>query len=123
MLEYDNKMFTCFLDLGMEILKGKWKTIILYHLDDEPVRFLELQKRIGGISQKVLNNQLKSLEKEGIISRKIYPEIPPKVEYYLTEKGLKLIPALKMLADWTIEHFADQVIDHYKDGVNEKFKK
>ncbi len=79
----------------MQIISGKWKMVILYILSErQPVRFNEMQKFIGNITYKTLSLQLKELEKDGIVERKEYPQIPPKVEYYLTERGMSLIPIL-----------------------------
>ncbi len=108
MLEYKGKRFVCHLDLGMEIIRGKWKGVILYHLTKEPVRFLELQRRVEGVSQKVLNDHLKDLEREGLVQRKVYPEVPPRVEYFLTEKGEDLIPALKIIGEWAKTYLGDE---------------
>jgi len=114
MLEYKGKKYACHLDLGMEILKGKWKSLILYHLTEEPVRFLELQRRVEGISQKVLNEQLKALESEGLVNRKIYPEVPPRVEYFIAKKGADLMPALRIITDWAQKYMAEE-ITYYED--------
>ncbi|MBL4937839.1 helix-turn-helix transcriptional regulator [Clostridium sp. YIM B02515] len=107
MIDYQEKQYVCLLDLGFEIIKGKWKAVILCHLGDGPKRFLELQRIICGVSQKVLNEQLRELEEEGIIHKEIYPEVPPRVEYYLTEKGKELYPALKMIEDWSIKYYRE----------------
>lgn len=109
MLEYKGKKFVCHLDLGMEVIRGKWKSVILCHLTKEPVRFLELQRRVEGVSQKVLNDHLKELEREGLVQRKIYPEVPPRVEYFLTEKGEGLIPALKIIEEWAKTYLEDKI--------------
>lgn len=109
MLEYKGKKFVCYLDLGMEVIRGKWKSVILCHLTKEPVRFLELQRRVEGVSQKVLNDHLKELEREGLVQRKIYPEVPPRVEYFLTEKGEGLIPALKIIEEWAKTYLEDKI--------------
>lgn len=84
----------------MEFIKGKWKALIICHLRNEPIRFLELQRRIEGITQKILTEQLKALEEEGIILRVVYPEVPPRVEYELTEKGRELLPILDSIEEW-----------------------
>ncbi|MGL4997787.1 MAG: winged helix-turn-helix transcriptional regulator [Fusobacteriaceae bacterium] len=101
MLNYKEKNYFCQLDLGLEFIRGKWKGLIICHLKNEPVRFLELQRRIKGISQKILNEQLKALEEEKIVERTVYPEVPPRVEYKLTEKGLALLPILEMIEKWS----------------------
>jgi DNA-binding HxlR family transcriptional regulator len=105
MIDYNGKQYVCLLDLGFEVIRGKWKAVILCHLGDGPKRFLELQRITCGVSQKVLNEKLRELEEDGLIHKEVYPEIPPKVEYSLTEKGKALYPALKMIEDWSSEHY------------------
>ena len=85
----------------LSIIGGKWKMIIMFWLVEyEVLRYGELKRCIGQISDKILNNQLKELEKDGIIIRKEYPQIPPKVEYRLTERGKSLIPILDRMCEW-----------------------
>ena len=105
MLQYENKTYICALDLGFEQIRGKWKAVILCHLDDGARRFLDLQRMTGGISQKVLNEALHELEEEGMIHKQVYPEVPPRVEYSLTDKGKKLIPALRIIEAWAREYY------------------
>lgn len=93
MIIYNDKQYVCLLDLAMDFIRGKWKAVLLCHLYDEPKRFLELQRITKGISQKVLTEKLKELENEDLINKQIYAELPPKVEYYLTEKGRELTMA------------------------------
>lgn len=107
MIEHKGKSYICALDLGFEIIRGKWKAVILCHLSDGPKRFLELQRITYGVSQKVLSESLKQLEVDGIIIKHIYAEIPPRVEYSLTEKGQELVPALKIIEEWSKNHFSD----------------
>lgn len=109
MIDYNDKKYVCLLDLGFEIIRGKWKAVILCHLGDEPKRFLELQRITCGVSQKVLNEQLHELEKDGLINKKVYPEVPPKVEYSLTEKGQELYPALKLIEKWAETHYMEYI--------------
>ena len=101
MIEYNGKSYICALDLGFEIIRGKWKAVILCHLSERPKRFLELQRITCGVSQKVLSESLKQLEVDEIITKQIYAEVPPRVEYSLTEKGEELVPALKMIEEWS----------------------
>lgn len=108
MVKYKDKDYVCLLDLGLEFIKGKWKCIILCHLKNKSVRFLELQRITKGITQKVLTEQLKSLEADGIVERVSYPEIPPRVEYQLTEKGRDLIPALDAIEKWAEKYYANE---------------
>ena len=88
---------------ALRVLEGKWKIVILFQLfaAKGPLRFSELERRVEGVNQKMLIQQLKELEKDGIIIRTIYPQVPPKVEYTLSEMGKALGPALEALIDWT----------------------
>lgn len=85
------------LDYAFDIVRGKWKAVILCHLLDGTKRFLELQRITAGVSHKVLNEKLKELEDDGLVVKKIYDELPPKVEYSLTEKGKEYALVLKQL--------------------------
>ena len=117
MITVNGKEFSCPVAVAMSVLGGKWKLMILSHLHwkHEPRRFGELQKQLVTISEKVLAEQLKELQKDGLIHKKIYPESPPRVEYTLTESGKKLAPLLEFLCDWGIEHLQQQGIDYTKD--------
>lgn len=85
----------------LSIIGGKWKMIIMFWLVEyEVLRYGELKRCIGQISDKILNNQLKELEKDGIIIRKEYPQIPPRVEYRLSKRGLSLMPILEEMYKW-----------------------
>lgn len=85
----------------LSIIGGKWKMIIMFWLVEYKVlRYGELKRCIGSISDKILNNQLKELERDGIIIRKEYPQIPPKVEYSLSKRGLSLMPILEEMCKW-----------------------
>jgi len=106
-LEYNNKRFVCHLDLGMELIRSKWKAVILCHLNQGPKRFLELQRITCGISQKVLNEKLTDLENDGLIYKTIYPEVPPRVEFQLTEMGRDIYPAIDMIQKWSKKYFKD----------------
>lgn len=91
----------------MSLIQGKYKMFILYTLMEfEIVRFNEMQKYIGSITYKTLSTTLKQLEADGLVNRKEYPQIPPKVEYSLTEKGKSLIPILDNMCEWGTIHKA-----------------
>lgn len=107
MIDCNGKKYVCFLDFAMDLIRGKWKAVLLCHLYDEPKRFLELQRITNGISQKVLNEKLKELENDGLIDKVIYAEIPPKVEYYLTNKGKDLTEIIKELENWSIKYYSN----------------
>ncbi|QMI04924.1 winged helix-turn-helix transcriptional regulator [Citrobacter sp. RHB25-C09] len=85
----------------LRLLEGRWKLIILFHLFDGKVqRYSNFEKLIPGISQKMLAQQLRQLEADGIVSRMVYPQVPPKVEYRLTDWGQALCPALDAILKW-----------------------
>lgn len=91
----------------LDVLGNKWSTIVLYCLAYGPHRYGEVQRRIEGISQKVLTQTLRNLERHGLISRQAYPEVPPRVEYALTPLGASLIDPLQAIADWSRQHYAE----------------
>jgi DNA-binding HxlR family transcriptional regulator len=85
----------------LKILEGRWKMLILFHLFAQPVlRFSQLERAIPKISQKMLIQQLRELERDGMVTRTVYPQVPPKVEYALTPIGRELCPALDALLEW-----------------------
>jgi len=93
--------YTSEIEITVEILSGKWVVLILTHLGEEKVvRFNEFRKVFPDITQKMLSQQLKKLEDNKIIKKKIYQEVPPKVEYTLTTEGEKLIPLLDAMQEW-----------------------
>jgi DNA-binding HxlR family transcriptional regulator len=95
-----NQDFHCALDVTMHYIGGKWKSVVLWYLRNGKKRFGELKKLIPDITDKMLSLQLKALEEDGILVRKVYPEVPPKVEYELSEEGKTLIPAIEAIALW-----------------------
>lgn len=95
----------CPMALGINILSGKWKLQILWLINTKgSVRFNELQRSLGHITTKTLTDQLKELEEQQIIKRFVYPEVPPKVEYSLTEIGETIKPVLKALCNWGTQY-------------------
>ena len=89
----------------LSLISGKYKPVILYCLMEyEPVRFNQMQRYLGRVADKTLSLNLKELEADGLISRKMYSEIPPKVEYSLTERGRSLMAVLDKLCDWGLEN-------------------
>ncbi len=89
----------------LSLISGKYKPVILYCLMEyEPVRFNEMRRYLGGVSDKTLSQNLRELEKDNLITRTVYPQIPPKVEYTLTERGSSLVSILDKLCDWGIEN-------------------
>jgi DNA-binding HxlR family transcriptional regulator len=95
----------CKIENALEVLVGKWKPIILlYLMEDETLRFGELRRKLPGITQKMLTKQLRELEAEELISRTVYPEVPPKVEYSITEYGKTLSGILEAMHEWGVRH-------------------
>lgn len=97
--------FVCPIENTLKVLDGKWKVMILHALLSEgTLRFGELKKRVPGITQKMLTAQLRELEGKSVLSRKVYPVVPPKVEYSLTNTGRSLRPVLDAMLEWSIKH-------------------
>ncbi|GAB5419336.1 MAG: helix-turn-helix domain-containing protein [Crocinitomicaceae bacterium] len=94
----------CPVTYTMSVIGGKWKPIILYLIANEVNRFGVLQRNIEGISKQMLTKQLRELEADGILERVIYPEIPPRVEYFITDKGNSLFPIIKEMSAWGKEY-------------------
>jgi DNA-binding HxlR family transcriptional regulator len=96
----------CPVKLTASIIGGKWKPSLLYHLEGRTRRFCELQRLIPGLTKKMLTQHLRELEHDGIITRKVYAEVPPRVEYSLTRHGESLKPILKAMSAWGNRHRA-----------------
>ena len=94
----------CPVKVTMDIIGGKWKPIILYYLKEEPQRFGELQRLIPHVTKKMLTQQLRELEQDEIVVRQVYDQVPPKVEYSLSEYGKSLKSVLEQMAIWGNEH-------------------
>ncbi|WP_096203190.1 winged helix-turn-helix transcriptional regulator [Bacillus sp. FJAT-45350] len=112
-------MSECKVDTALEAIVGKWKHKILFQMiKRDKIRFNELKRSIPGITQKMLTSQLRELETHDLINRKVYAQIPPKVEYSLSEHGKSLIPLLEMMSNWGSEHVKH--IDGLYEETNEK---
>lgn len=97
----ENKSASCQFVAALDSIVGKWKPIILYHLlQGEPLRFNELRRLLPNVTQRMLTLHLRELEEEEIITRTVYPQVPPKVEYSITEYGKSLAPVLETLHRW-----------------------
>lgn len=111
MYTFKGRDYPCTTSLAMGIIGGKWKTAILYNLKSNTLRYNELRKKMPTVTERTLSLQLKTLEKDGIIKRKVYTSKPPlKVEYSLTEFGETLIPLIEAIVDWgryVIQHKID----------------
>lgn len=91
----------CNVNEYVEVFGSKWNLLIISHLQENTLRYTELQKRMYGINAKTITTHLRKLEEYAIIERKIYPEVPPRVEYSLTECGKALLPVLKAMSEWS----------------------
>ncbi|WP_410604184.1 winged helix-turn-helix transcriptional regulator [Amycolatopsis sp. lyj-90] len=99
-----NRTFTCGLDAAIAVMGGKWKGLVLFALQDGPLRFGELRRAVPGISERVLILQLREMETTGLLHREVYHQVPPKVEYSLTAFGESLDTAMAALGEWGEEH-------------------
>ena len=99
-----SKTYNCPVEAAVDVFGGKWKALILWWLQERTWRFAELRRQMPGITEKMLTQQLRELEADGIVNRRVYPTVPPKVEYSLTEYGLSLKRALRAICDWGRNH-------------------
>lgn len=98
------------IDAAVSIISGKWKALILYQLEGGTLRYGQILNGMRySITQRMLTRELRELEENGLISRTVYPEIPPKVDYSITAKGKSLMPILDQLCAWGCEHMADEL--------------
>lgn len=97
---YQEKKYACSFELALDMFSGKWNGLILWHLSNGTMRYGELRRASGKITQKMLTQTLRELEKNKLITRKVYPVVPPKVEYTITDNAKKLIPILKSIQSW-----------------------
>ena len=104
-----NYMFNCPVEAALSLIGGKYKPIIIFHLIDNTLRYSELQKIMPQATPKMLAQQLRELEADGIISRKVYPVVPPKTEYSLTEYGNSLAPIVQSMCDWGKKYMKDRI--------------
>jgi DNA-binding HxlR family transcriptional regulator len=98
------RTYHCLVEAAVDVFGGKWKALILWWLQERTWRFAELRRQIPGITEKMLTQQLRELEVDGIVNRRVYPTVPPKVEYSLTEYGRSLKRALREICDWGRNH-------------------
>ncbi len=105
------QMTDCPVETTLELIGGKYKALILWHLANGTLRFSELRKLIGGATAKMLTQQLRELEAQSLIHREVFPIIPPKVEYSLTELGKSLMPILVAMRDWGAGYMLSKNLD------------
>ena len=100
MIQRKGKAYHCPVEVAMDVLSGKWKSLMLWHLNEGTKRYRELERIVPGVSQKMLTQQLRELERDGLVERRVYAEVPPRVEYGLTELGKSAFPILEMMHQW-----------------------
>jgi DNA-binding HxlR family transcriptional regulator len=108
MIQYKNNEYQCSMELTLDLIGGKWKSLILWYLGENVIRFSELRRSLPRITQKMLTQQLRELEDSGLVNRVIYTQVPPKVEYSLTAAGKSLLPVLATLCQWG-QNYVDEV--------------
>ena len=101
----------CPVEATLELIGGKYKTLILWHLSDKKLRFSQLRREISGITPKMLTQQLRELETHALVHREVFPIVPPKVEYSLTDLGRSLMPLLVAMRDWGSEYLRSQSLE------------
>lgn len=99
-MTFRDKEYRCGIDVTLAVVGGKWKASILWHLAQETKRFSDLQRQFSDTTRKMLTQQLRELEADGLVHREVYPQVPPKVEYSLTELGRTIFPILEKMCDW-----------------------
>lgn len=104
MFAINNKQFFCPVELTLHTIMGKWKALILWRLTFGTKRYGEIKKELPGITHKMLTQQLRELEEDGIITRKVYAVVPPRVEYNLSERGEGIHRILEMMREWALEY-------------------
>lgn len=97
------RTYTCGFEYTIDMISGRWKSRILWYLSEGTQRYSELRRKLGTITQKMLTQSLRELEENGLVHRTVYPVVPPKVEYTLTEEAEALIPVFKQLQEWGVK--------------------
>ena len=114
MVEYKGVSYQCSMEFTLSVIGGKWKCLIIWYLGSNALRFNELKRKLPKITQRMLTLQLRELESDGLVIRKVFSQGMPKVEYSLTDAGRGLLPVLGSLSDWARSSFATRM-----DNANE----
>ena len=119
----NGKAYHCPVEAALDVIGGKWKPLILWALTDSVLRFSGLQKELPGINTKMLTKQLRELEEDGVIERTVYPEVPPRVEYMMTDFGKTLIPILEALCNWGADYLGIGNASSYQCPMKAKMER
>lgn len=114
---YDNRLYYTPIEFALRHIGGTWKMPILWRLQEKPLRFSELKRDIPHISDKMLTSQLRELEQKGLIGRNVYAEVPAKVIYTLTERGLKALPVIETIMKYGYELIKEEGIEYPPNGA------
>ena len=118
MIKFKNTEYQCSMELTLDLIGGKWKSLILWHLGERTLRFSELRRALPQVTQKMLTHQLRELEESGLVNRYIYTQVPPKVEYSLSPAGRSLLPILATLCDWGMNYVKNAELNTEASGDN-----
>ncbi|GAB7021998.1 winged helix-turn-helix transcriptional regulator [Salidesulfovibrio brasiliensis] len=114
----DGREYYCAMELTLQIIGGKWKPLIIHHLGQQgTLRFNELRRTMPTITQKMLTQQLRELETDGIVHREVYPQVPPKVEYSLTALGRTVTPVISRLCEWGSMYEAERLAEKQNEAA------
>jgi DNA-binding HxlR family transcriptional regulator len=114
------KVYHCPVDVALGVVGGKWTIQVLWYLSESVQRFGQLRRSIPGISPKMLTRELRALEEHGLVRRRVYPEMPPHVEYSITRYGRTLDPLLDVMCEWGAEHARRRSLTMAEDGTEER---
>lgn len=114
----ENNMITCPIADVQKIVRGKWAMVIIYFLSQKTLRFGELSRKVPQVTQANLTKELRMLEEAGLVHREVYREIPPKVEYSLTDIGVKFLPVIEALEIWAIEYACQKNSMSHADSLD-----
>jgi len=108
----EQQLNRCPVSFTLSLIGGRWKAAIIWKLSEGNLRFSQLREQVGGVSDRILTKQLKEMQEDGLVGRRSYKEVPPRVEYFLTEKGRSLEPVLQAILRWGMEHIGGGEENH-----------
>jgi len=111
LVTFRDRTYNCPMEMTIDLIGGKWKALLLWNLSVRTLRFGELQRQFPQLTQKMLTQQLRELVRDGLINRKSYDEMPPRVEYSLTEFGSTIMPVLHAMNRWGTGYLEGQIVD------------